>query len=160
MRLVVASILTIFLVSCGNIDKPKKPKNLIPKDQMAHIILDLSLLRSAEGTYKTQMEDEGYSLESYVYERHHIDSTQFVLSSEYYSYDLDTYLKIYEKVEDSLQKLKEFYENERTEKAKERRKNDSINRNIRNVKPQDSLSLIEPIKSEDTIKVEQELEEF
>lgn len=159
MRLVVASILTILFASCGNIDRPKKPKNLIPKDQMAHIILDLSLLRSAEGTYKTKLETEGYSLESYIYSRHQIDSVQFALSNEYYSYDLDTYLKIYEKVEDSLQKLKEFYDNERVEKTKERKINDSIKRN-RKIKLADDIQLIEPIKSDDTIKVNQELEEF
>lgn len=159
MRLVVASILTILFVSCGNIDGPKKPKNLIPKDKMAHLILDLSLLRSAEGTYKTKLETEGYSLESYIYSRHQIDSVQFALSNEYYSYDLDTYLKIYEKVEDSLQKLKEFYDNERVEKTKERKINDSIKRN-RKIKLADDIQLIEPIKSEDTIKVNQELEEF
>ena len=159
MRLVVAIILTILFVSCGNIDKPEKPKNLISKDKMANIILDISLLRSAEGTYKTKVENEGYSLEGYVFERHQIDSIQFALSNEYYSYDLDSYLKIYEKVEDSLKRLKEFYENERVEKTKERKINDSIKRK-RKIKSAEDIQLIEPVKSEGTIKIEQELEEF
>ena len=75
------------------------------------------------------MEQEGYTVESYVYKRHKIDSTQFALSNDYYSYDLETYNEIYKQVEDSLTKLKEFYEYKRDSimgGRKKEKKKDSV----------------------------------
>lgn len=128
MRIVVGILITLILVSCHKVKKPPKPDNLISKKEMVNILLDISLLRSAEGANKIKIQNEGYTVESYVYKRHNIDSAQFALSNNYYSYDLDTYKDIYKQVEDSLTSLKEFYEFERDSmmEGRGKKKNDSV----------------------------------
>lgn len=128
MRIVVGIFITLVLVSCHKVKKPPKPDNLIPEKEMVNILVDISLLRSAEGANKTKIERKGYNIESYVYERHNIDSVQFTLSNEYYSYDLDTYQSIYQEVEDSLISLKEFYQNKRDSimEGRKSKKKDSV----------------------------------
>lgn len=118
---VVGIVIVLVLVSCHKVKKPPKPDNLIPKNEMVNIILDLSLLRSAEGSNKAKTQTEGYTVETYVYKRHNIDSLQFALSNDYYTYDLETYQDIYKQVEDSLTSLKEFYTQKR-DSIMERRK--------------------------------------
>lgn len=128
MRIVVGILITLILVSCHKVKKPPKPDNLISKKEMVNILLDISLLRSAEGANKIKIQNEGYTVESYVYKRHNIDSAQFALSNNYYSYNLDTYKDIYKQVEDSLTSLKEFYEFERDSmmEGRGKKKNDSV----------------------------------
>ena len=127
MRIILGLITLVFLVSCSEVKKPPKPDNLISKKEMINIILDVSLIRASEGSYKTKLKQEGFSIESYVYKRHDIDSAQFAMSNEYYSYDLDTYQDIYKKVEDSLNLLKTYYEEKRDSLTEERKKKrDSI----------------------------------
>lgn len=94
-----------FLVfSCKNnsIDKPKKPDNLIPKDSMVEILYDLTIINSAKGVNKYILESKGVIPEDYIFKRHNIDSVQFVLSNEYYAYDLKKYEEIYNKVKAKL----------------------------------------------------------
>lgn len=120
-------VIILFLVSCAKVKRPPKPDNLIPKGKMVNIILDISLLRSSEGSNRVKLKKEGYNAESYIYKKHNIDSLQFVKSNEYYSYDLDAYKDIYQKVEDSLEALKVFYEGKRDSIMEGRReKSDSI----------------------------------
>ena len=128
MRIVVGIISTLILVSCHKVKTPPKPDNLISKKEMVNILVDISLLRSAEGANKIKIQNEGYTVESYVYKRHNIDSAQFTLSNNYYSYDLETYKDIYQKVEDSLTSLKEFYEFKRDSmmEGRGKKKNDSV----------------------------------
>lgn len=130
MRIAIPILISLVLVSCHKVKRPPKPDNLISKKEMVNIILDVSLLRSAEGTNKTKVEKEGYTIENYVYERHNIDSLQFALSNDYYSYDLETYEDIYKQVEDSLTSLKAHYESKR----------DSVMEGRKNKKKKDTLS--------------------
>jgi len=124
MRAFLSIILVLFLVACSGVDKPSKPKNLIPKDKMVHVLIDVSLLSSARGVNKNKLEKEGFTTENYIYKKHNIDSIQFAESSAYYAYDTKVNTDIYKRVEDSLNKLKEFYdkklEDERRIKTKKK----------------------------------------
>ena len=103
--------LILLLVSCGGEGKKrvKKPDNLIPKDKMADIIYDMSLLSAAKGVNRKLMEQKGVHPEKYVYKKHDIDSIQFAKSNEYYAFDLGTYEEIYKKVKLKLEKEKKHY---------------------------------------------------
>lgn len=118
----------LLIVSCNNFKKPDRPKNLISKDQMVAIIVDMTLLSSAKGSNKIILEANGVLPQEYVYKKHNIDSVQFALSNEYYAFDIDKYESIYENVSDSLTKLKAYYKKIEDEELKDKRIADSIRR--------------------------------
>ncbi|RLD29737.1 MAG: DUF4296 domain-containing protein [Bacteroidetes bacterium] len=123
-------LLVVLSISCknNNIEKPKKPDNLISKDKMVEVIYDISLINSAKGVNKKLIENEGISPEDYIYKRHDIDSLQFALSNEYYAYNLKIYEDIYNTVKEKLEKDKKHFQaiTEAEQKIK-----DSINKKTR-----------------------------
>jgi hypothetical protein len=128
MRNLIAYLLisSVFL-GCNKLDKPKKPDNLIPKDEMVNVIYDVFLLNSAKGVQKKTLELNGIFPENYVYEKYSIDSTQFALSNNYYVYDTEVYKGIMDKVKARITTEKKIVEElkEREEKEATARK-DSI----------------------------------
>ena len=128
MKRILCIYLSLLLVSCYNIYKPKKPENLLSKDKMVEVIVDMALFSSVKGLNKYELQQYGVLPEDYIYEKHHIDSLQFALSNEYYTYDLDDYESIYERVFDSLQVLKTKFKEQETEEMEAKRKKDSIRR--------------------------------
>ena len=102
-------VLAVLMVSCYNIDGPKKPDNLIAEDKMVDIIVDMSLLNSAKGVNKRLIENQNLNLKGFIFEKHKIDSLQFAQSNTYYANRIDDYNTIYTKVKDSLTKLKDKY---------------------------------------------------
>ncbi len=138
-RLLVYILLSFFVLSCNDIDKPKKPDNLISKNKMIDIITDISLVNAAKSTNKKLLEGNGVNPEKYIYEKYNIDSIQFAESSNYYAYDVKGYEDIYVSVKQRLEKQKEEYkelqEKERKEKDSirklKRKKRDSVKKNIK-----------------------------
>jgi len=118
----------LLLVSCYGIQKPKEPKNLIAKDKMVNILIDMSLFNSAKGVNKRTLENKGINLEQFIYEKHNIDSLQFATSNNYYAYKVDEYEAIYDRVKDSLTQLKDEYTELEKKKKRARQKRDSIRR--------------------------------
>lgn len=47
-------VLSLIFVSCNNnnVERPKKPKNLIKKEMMANILYDMSILTASKGVNK------------------------------------------------------------------------------------------------------------
>lgn len=120
-------LLLIFSCKSNNVDKPKKPDNLISKNKMIAIIYDISLMNAAKGSNKKLIENEGIDPENYIYTKHNIDSLQFVLSNEYYAYNLKTYEDIYDGVKLKLEKNRKHFN---TIIETEKKIKDSINREI------------------------------
>ncbi|MBN4085019.1 DUF4296 domain-containing protein [Flavobacteriaceae bacterium AH-315-B10] len=160
-------LLVALVISCknNNIEKPKKPDNLISKDKMVTIIYDISLINSVKGVNKKVIENQGISPEDYIYKRHDIDSLQFALSNEYYAYNLKTYEVIYNsvktKLENDKKKFQEIIEVEKKIKdsinKKTRREFDSlkkIGKLIPNKKNRNRDSIFpRPIKKIDTSRI-------
>ena len=73
-----------------------------------------------------------------MFTKYNIDSLQFALSNEYYTFHIEDYDEIYKKVEDSLNTLKKTYEallKEETERElKEKKAKDSIERTKKKLK--------------------------
>ena len=151
-------LLLIFSCKSNNVNKPKKPDNLISKNKMIEVIYDISLINSAKGINKKLIENEGIVPEEYIYKKHNIDSLQFVLSNEYYAYNLKTYEDIYDGVKLKLEKDRKHFNaisgeekkiNEKVNKDT-RRKYDSlkkINKLIPNRKKLDSIDQQEKLDS-------------
>ena len=115
-------ILLIFC-SCGFVnDENLVPDNLIAEEKMVDILYDMSLISVSKGINKRILENNGMKPKRYILKKYNIDSLQFVLSNEYYSKDLEKYLKIYEQVLNKLEINREFIvdsiENYKKDKAK------------------------------------------
>ncbi|MCX7547006.1 DUF4296 domain-containing protein [Xanthomarina sp. F1114] len=127
-------VLVAFVCSCSNFEKRKKPKNLISKEKMVSILLDVSIVNSAKGLNKITLENNGVVPDQYIYQKYNIDSLQFISSNEYYTYNLNDYEDIISKVNDSLKTLKEIYDAALEVEKIEERKLDSIKKTKRPTK--------------------------
>jgi hypothetical protein len=127
-KILIAITLFALITSCYNSSKPKKPKNLISKDQMVEILIDVALINSAKGINKSIIENNGIVPDTYIYNKHQIDSLQFVLSNEYYTYNIKEYQEIIFKVSDSLKSLRSKYDVLAEKDKDEQQKMDSIKR--------------------------------
>lgn len=141
MRKVVYFIVCFLILACNNSQEPKKPKNLISKDKMVDVLIDLSIISSAKGVNKKVLENKGITPDEYVYNRHQIDSTQFSESNIYYSFFVDDYKIILERVQDSLDKLR-FKFNRLAEKEENKKEEKKSERKKKRQKPKDMDSLI------------------
>ena len=120
--------LFFIVIACNNLKGPEKPKNLISKDRMVDILLDAKLIRSANSKNKIIMRDSSLNINTYVYEKHKIDSLQFALSNNYYAFHVDDYEEIYTTLADSLEKLKATLKGQEAKEWKEqtKREEDSL----------------------------------
>ena len=109
MKIFLFVVSTLFLMSCENLDL-KKPSNLILEDQMVEILYDVVLINSAKGINKQLIEKDIKNPQTYIFEKHNIDSLQFAESNAYYSFKSDSYKSIYEKLELKLTTQKSEYE--------------------------------------------------
>lgn len=103
LKKVFGVVLIIFFISC-NEQLMEKPDQLIPRDKMVAVLKDLALVNAAKTTNITQLRDKKLDPMAYVFERHDIDSVQFVESDRYYASLPVEYEKIYQQVEAEIQK--------------------------------------------------------
>ncbi|WP_138432853.1 DUF4296 domain-containing protein [Winogradskyella algicola] len=122
-------VLIVFVFSCDNKSKPPKPNNLISTDKMENILYDLYVINAAKGVNRKLLEDKGIVPESYVLNKHKIDSAQFAESNAYYAFDTDLYKSMVLKVKSRLQKDKERFEDlEKKESKIAKRRRDSMSK--------------------------------
>lgn len=163
-RVVTYFVIVLVATACYKYDKPKKPKNLIPKDKMVDIIMDIRLLSSANGKNKTTLTKNNLQAETYIYNKYNIDSLQFAQSNSYYAYYVDEYKAIYDKVSDSLESLKNKFDDVLLKEDAKKKRNDSINDIIKKdsiniLKLKERLSLlakkdsIKPLVKKDSIRL-------
>lgn len=151
-RLTLYIGIVLFVTACYQYSKPEKPKNLISKEKMVDVLIDIKLISSANGANKKILKNHGINSESYIFKKHDIDSLQFALSSEYYAFNIKEYEEVYAKVKDSLGQLKDIYkklELKEEAEAEAQRKKDSIS-NALLLKGKDSLEII---KIKDSLKM-------
>lgn len=109
MKNVFLVVVTLFFMSCNNLDM-KKPSNLISENQMVEILYDMVLMNAAKSVNKQLLEKNIQNPQAYIYKKHNIDSIQFVESNAYYSFKSDVYKSIYEKLELKLTTQKTAHE--------------------------------------------------
>lgn len=149
----VILIFSILVLACDDISKrPKKPGNLISKDQMSELLYDLYVINSAKGVNKRTLETNGFNPETYILEKYNIDSTRFADSNIYYAFDTETYKAIVEKVKTRLEAEKQVFEDikERESDSIKKRK-DSLNKkankrkkSIKKIKDTTTLKKLKP----------------
>ncbi|WP_449399843.1 DUF4296 domain-containing protein [Chryseobacterium wanjuense] len=80
MKKLLFIFILMFVISCGG-DYIDKPKNLVPKDQMAEILADLSINDQATFMYPNSNLEAGTR---YVLKTHNVKPDDFVQSFKYY----------------------------------------------------------------------------
>ena len=126
MKQLIIFCLCLILVSCHDIERPEKPNDLLSKDKMVEVIIDMTLLTSAKGSNKFELQENGIIPKEYIFEKHGVDSIRFAKSNEYYSYDVEVYESIYQRVHDSLQELKAKFTKMDMEGKNNKREKDSL----------------------------------
>ncbi|MBT8185870.1 MAG: DUF4296 domain-containing protein [Eudoraea sp.] len=111
-------LLFLVLVSCGE-KVIEAPEDLIPKEKMVDILYDLSMINAAKATNPKILEQNDIEPTKFLFDKHRVDSLQFVQSDIYYASIPAEYQSIYTAVADRLEKDKKDIEEER------KRKNDS-----------------------------------
>lgn len=139
-RFLVYILLCLLMVSCDNIDKPKKPHNLISKAKMTDIIVDITLINAAKGIDKNLLETNNINPEEFIFKKYKIDSLQFAQSSNYYAYDVKGYEAIYKEAKRKLEEQKKAWTVQ--EEAK-RKKQDSLRKLKQENRKKQKDSLVE-----------------
>ncbi len=119
MKRMFLCCLGLLLLACGEavIDKPE---NLIPKEKMVEIFHDLALLKAGGDNLEPILEYKGITIMDYLFDKHGIDSVQFVESDLYYASVPLEYQAIYEEVDAILERRKNAME------GVTKKKNDSV----------------------------------
>lgn len=127
MKYLSTILILCMIVGCAKNNRPKKPSNLISKDQMVDVLYDVYILNAAKGTHKNILEEDGIYPQKYLFTKYNIDSLQFAKSNDYYSYDVNAYEEIIDKVNARIVAEKKIYGDKIDRDAKQRqRKKDSI----------------------------------
>lgn len=122
-------VLLLLLVGCQDVRKPEKPENLIAKDMMVDILMDVYLSNAARSVNNKVIRQRGIKLDSFIYKKYQIDSVQFLRSHAYYNADLNTYNEFFVEIEKRLDAmLKESDSLQGGPGDRFKRKQDSINK--------------------------------
>ena len=108
MKKIVVLLGILILLGCEK--KIKKPQNLIPKEKMANIIVDIFLFKTII-TSSNAIENKNIIGKQFIYNKYNIDSIQLRESENYYLKKPKIYLNIYLKAEKKLEKLKDSINN-------------------------------------------------
>lgn len=135
MKNTVLFIVISLLLSCTSATIYKKPKDLIPHDQMVALLTDMYIANAAQISYHKKGQKKINYL-SLVYKKYNIDSARFKRSNEYYTSNIKEYKAIYQEVFNNIEKLEKKYTklNEIRDSIK-KLKRDSIKKNQKLSKP-------------------------
>ncbi|WP_299182833.1 DUF4296 domain-containing protein [uncultured Aquimarina sp.] len=124
----VYSVFAIILVSfsCQKLNSPDKPDNLIAEDKMVEILTDIAFVKAAKGSYKKVFDIQKINPESYILEKHGIDSLVFEANNNWYTSQLDQYEEIFNKVKSNLEVSKIKFEKLKKEEDSLKKISDSI----------------------------------
>jgi hypothetical protein len=116
MKRLLYIITFLFLVAGCNEKVIEKPEDLIARDKMVDILIDMALINAGKAIDPNVMEENRVDPMRYIYAKYEIDSAQFVRSDLYYAAIPLEYEAIYEAVEERLEaeriRLKEEREKE------------------------------------------------
>ena len=108
-KIISFTIIFTLVLSCTSNTIYKKPDNLIEKELMVELIIQIQL---ANGARRSKNKNGVRKIEymSVVYKNFGIDSVRFAESNLYYSSKIDEYADIFKEVKHNLNALKEEHE--------------------------------------------------
>ena len=99
----------LWIVSCSS-PTIEQPEPFIEEDKMVAILFDFSILNAVSNTQNAYLKERDIAPMTIIYNWHGIDSLTFSKNDIYYASKPKQYLKIYQRVNDSLESLKEGYD--------------------------------------------------
>ncbi|OBQ57290.1 DUF4296 domain-containing protein [Tamlana sp. s12] len=144
LKRVILCLGMLLSFACNRFKGPEKPENLIPEDKMVNILIDSKLLTSTNSANKRIMKDSNLDVNTYVYRKYKIDSTQFADSNAYYAFHVEIYDDIYNKAIDSLERLHEELKTLQADEWKAQTKKEE-EASLKGEAERDSLKLVKPI---------------
>ena len=106
MRNLLFIIFLIIFISCESKVKYQKPDNLIPREQMIALLIDMHIA-SGTTTVRDRSNRRERNYMSLVYEKYQIDSTRLADSNFYYISNIEEYESIFKEVQKQLKMLEE-----------------------------------------------------
>ena len=97
-------------MTCERNKRPEAPADLLTKQQMADILYDMFVLNAAKGSSLKILQENGVDPDTYVLEKHQIDSARFVRSNDYFAYSHQDYSEIMDMIQERVEKEKEYFE--------------------------------------------------
>ncbi len=108
MKIFLCFFSLLFLVSCVDRNQPKKPKDLIPKDTMTSLLVDMLLANTSRNS-KNRNSGKKVNYMPFVFEKYQIDSLRFQSSNLYYTAFISEQENIYKEVKKRLEVLQKKY---------------------------------------------------
>ena len=102
-------LVLILCFSCTSRTIYKKPKNLISKEQMVDLWVDITIANGAKNI-KNKKAQRKINYMPFIYKKYNIDSTRFMESNIYYTSKIEEYEKMFQEVEARLKKIRENYD--------------------------------------------------
>lgn len=113
MKRIILLLLVCSFFSCQNVQRPEKPTDLIPKEKMVDILTESYLATAARGVGNKNVLGQNVKLDSLIYAKYQIDSLQFLKSNDYYAADINSYIEIFEEVQNRLSEMERDYDSAR-----------------------------------------------
>lgn len=108
-------ILLMLIMSCSD---QNSPTDLMSEQQMVDFLLDINIINSSRA-YRNNSDLNYYNIkDTFLYEKHNIDSLQFVNSNSYYSSKPKQYLRIYFELQKKMKFIKDSIEIELNQETK------------------------------------------
>jgi hypothetical protein len=104
-KIILMFSLVLFLASCNH-NAVEKPENLIEEEVMTNILYDLSILEAMKSQNPYAPQNQSMNPKDYIFKKYKIDSLQFATSNRYYVSQIEAYKKMYDQVNERLEKEK------------------------------------------------------
>ena len=102
-KIILILSLVLFLASCNH-NAVEKPENLIEEEVMTNILYDLSILEAMKSQNPYAPQNQSMNPKDYIFKKYKIDSLQFATSNRYYVSQIEAYKKMYDLVNERLEK--------------------------------------------------------
>lgn len=117
MKYLALLTLVIGVYGCQNVKYPEKPDNLIDHKKMVNILTEAYLMNAARSVGNKTMAAQGIQMDSIFYARFGVDSLQFAQSNAYYASDVNTYITLFQEVEEKLQQIEKDLDQDKKPKT-------------------------------------------
>lgn len=108
MRYLLFIAFLIAFNSCENKIKYREPDDLIPREQMIDLLIDMHIASGTTGV-RDKNDDKKRNYMSLVYEKYQVDSTRLAESNFYYISNIGEYESIFKEVKKRLKEIQDQY---------------------------------------------------
>lgn len=112
MKHLIYLSIVFFLYSCESKTKLQKPEDLISKEQMIDLLVDLHIGVAAQNIKNKNLE-RNINYLTIIFEKYGVDSTRFEKSNTYYLSNIEEYENMFEEVQKQIEVLREKYDLEK-----------------------------------------------